>query len=83
MEHETIAEKLDEYYRRFEDGKAAKIEPAHVQRAIASLRTRRDLLLQELQDAEKPVKKDRIEQKLETLQKQIERAEWLLARIET
>ena len=78
-----IAEKLDKYYRRFEGGKAAKIKPSHVEKAIAKLQTKQASLLQELNDTEKTSKKSRIENKLETAREQIERAEWLLGQIET
>ncbi len=78
---EKIAGKLDEYYDRLERGKAAKIEPAHVEKVIAKLRAKQDLLKGELQDAVKPSKQERLENKIATVREQIERAEWLRAKI--
>ncbi len=79
---EKIAEKLDTYYRRLEDGKAAKIKPSHVDKAIAKLEAKQNDLLRDLHDTEKASKKSRIESKLTTVHDQIARAEWLLTQIE-
>ncbi len=79
---EKIAEKLDKYYGRLESGKAAKIKPSHVEKAIAKLEAKQVELMQDLQDTDKASKKSRIESKLATVQKQIERAKWLLTQIE-
>ena len=81
MRLENIADKLDEYFERLERGKAAKIKPSHVEKVIAKLQTKQDLLMGELQDAAKPSKQERLENKLATVCEQIERAEWLLAKV--
>ena len=78
---EKIAEKLDKYYERMEQGTAATIKPAHVDKVIAKLQAKKALLLDELREAEKPAKKSRLESKLVTIGEQIERAEWLLKKI--
>ena len=78
---EGIAEKLDTYFSRLERGKAAKIKPAHVEKMIAKLETKQSLLKDELREAEKPSKKERVENKLSTVREQIERAKWLLEKV--
>jgi uncharacterized protein YaiL (DUF2058 family) len=83
MELESIAEKLDKYFSRLERGKAAKIKPAHVEKVIAKLQAKQQLLQEELRAAEKPSKKSRLENKLVTVCEQVERAEWLLDKIGT
>ena len=78
---EKITEKLDKYFSRLERGKATKIKPAHVEKMIAKLHTKQELLKDEARQAEKPSKKNRLENKLSTVHKQIERAEWLLEKV--
>ncbi|AXI41038.1 hypothetical protein [Sulfitobacter sp. SK011] len=78
---EKIGEKLDRYFNRLEQGKAAKIKPNHVEKVISKLRAKQKLLQEELGSAEKPSKKTRLESKLATVSEQIERAEWLLEKI--
>lgn len=78
-----VAKKLDAYFGRLEGGRAAEIKPSHVKKAIAKLQSKRELLQVELRDAEKQSKKRRIENKLVTVGEQIERAEWLLNKLET
>ena len=78
---EKITEKLDKYFSRLERGKATKIKPSHVEKVIAKLYAKQELLKDELRDAVKPSKKDRLENKLSTVREQIERAEWLLEKV--
>jgi hypothetical protein len=78
---EKIADKLDKYFKRLDRGKATKIKPAHVEKAIAKLQSKQEQLKVELREAEKPSKKDRLENKLATVSEQIERAKWLLKKI--
>ena len=78
---EKIAEKLDSYYDRLEHGKATKIKPSHVEKAIVKLNARQEALNRELLEARKPSKKERLQCKLATVRTQIERAEWLLDQI--
>ncbi len=56
---ESTVEKLDKYYKRFNEGKAARIKPTHVDKAIRKLTAREELLLAELAETEKPSKKTR------------------------
>ena len=76
-----ISEKLDSYFSRHEDGKAAKIERSHVEKVIDKLKTKQTLLKEEIKDTEKRSKIERLESKLSTVAEQIERAEWLLEKI--
>ena len=76
-----IGEKLDSYFRRLDDGKAAKIKPSHVEKVIAKLRSKQALLKIEISDSVKPSKKERLERKLSITVDQIKRAEWLLDKI--
>ena len=76
-----IGEKLDKYFSRLENGKAARIKPSHVEKVIAKLRAKQALLKTEIRDSEKPSKKERLESKLVTVHRQIERAEWLLDQV--
>ena len=78
---EKTTEKLDKYFNRLENGKATKIKPAHVEKAISKLHAKRQLLMEELGETEKMSKKGRLENKLATVREQIERAEWLLEKI--
>jgi len=76
-----IGEKLDKYFSRLEDGKAAKIKPSHVEKVIAKLRAKKSLLQQDINTAAKPSQKERLERKLSVAEDQIARAEWLLDKI--
>ncbi len=73
----AIAEKLNKYQKRLSKGKADKIKPEHIEKAIEKLVVKKEELTAELQDVTKPEKRERIEKKLSTIQKQIERAKWL------
>ena len=77
----SITEKLDKYFGRLEDGRAAKIKPAHVEKVIAKLSAKQASLQSELGEAEKPAKKVRLENKMATVREQIERAEYVLQKI--
>jgi uncharacterized protein YaiL (DUF2058 family) len=74
-------EKLKKYYERLEAGKTGKIKASHVERVIDKLTARENSLREELAAAGKPSKKERLEQKLVATQEQIERARWLLEKI--
>lgn len=75
-------EKLKEYYGRLEAGKTKKIKSGHVEKVIKKLKAYEGNLLEEIKDTAKTSKKKRLKQKLETTRKQIERARWLLDKIE-
>jgi uncharacterized protein YaiL (DUF2058 family) len=76
-----IGEKLDSYFSRLEDRKAAKIKPAHVEKVIVKLRAKQALLKEEISDSKKPSTRERLESKLSSAEDQIQRAEWLLQKI--
>lgn len=78
-----IGEKLDTYFFRLKDGKAAKIKPGHVEKVIVKLQAKQALLREELSDSRKPSKRERLESKLTVAENQIERARWLLQKIES
>ena len=74
-------EKLDEYNRRLKSGEADRIKPAHVEKVIHKLAAKKQTLIDEISEATKIEKQERLRQKLETANAQIERAQWLLEQI--
>lgn len=74
-------EKLKKYYGRLEAGKAKKIKPSHVAKVIDRLLENERSLLEQIATTKKASKKTRLEQKLATTRKQLERAQWLLDEI--
>lgn len=74
---ESVIEKLDKYFKRFDKGKAQKIKPAHVEKVIDKLEAKADLLRAELAETEKESKKSRLERKLDMVREQQKRARWL------
>ena len=75
-------EKLAEYYERFRKGKVEKIKLKHVDRVLAKLRSKKTALKEDLQNAKKKEKRERLTSKLSIIQIQIDRGEWLRTRIE-
>ncbi len=75
------AEKLDDYYDRMKAGRAKKIKPHDVKKAISKFQARERELLIEIENADKPAKKERLTQKLATTRDLISRAKWLLEQI--
>ena len=78
---ESAVEKLDKYFKRLEKGKARKIKPSHVERVVRKLEAKAKLLRAELKDTDKDSKKRRLEQKLEMVREQQDRARWLEKKI--
>ncbi len=74
--------KLDDYYERLAQNKAGKIEPDHVDKVLGKLRVKEDALKTEIAETLKVSKKERLEAKLDVVQKQIQRGEWLREQIE-
>ncbi len=74
-------EKLKKYYGRLEAGKTKKIKPSHVEKVANKLLAKEHSLLDEIATTKKASKKERLEQKLVTTRKQIDRAKWLLEKI--
>lgn len=73
--------KLNKYFDRLDKGKAEKIKPAHVEKVIGKLETRKSLLLAEYERTVKESKKERLKGKLAFVDEQIDRAAWLLEKI--
>jgi len=73
--------KLDKYFDRLESGKAEEIKPKHVENVIKKLTAKKQLLNEELAEAAKSSKQNRLKGKLLTVEEQLERAEWLMGKI--
>jgi len=73
--------KLNDYYERLEQGKAHKFDPSHVAKVKQKLLAKEDQLINEIADADKPEKIERLQGKLAIARTQIERADWLLEAI--
>ena len=56
-----IVERLDKYQKRLAMGKADKIKPRHVDKAIEKLTVKKAQLSTELEETIKPSKRERIE----------------------
>lgn len=74
-------DKLDDYYDRLAQNKVSKITPDHVDKVLAKLRGKENLLLAEIEGAQKVAKKVRLESKLAVVREQIQRGQWLLGKI--
>jgi Zn-dependent oligopeptidase len=77
-----VIEKLKKYYGRLEAGNAKKIKPSHVEKVIDKLLANKRNLLEEIAITKKTSKKERLIQKLAATRKQIDRAKWLLKKID-
>jgi len=78
---ERSVDKLDKYYERLNKGKAQKIKPSHVEKAIRKLQVKEKHLLEEIDETSKESKKVRLKRKLALVAEQQERARWLLEKI--
>jgi hypothetical protein len=74
-------EKLSHYYDRLRDGKTGEIKESHVNKVIDKLKSKRDDVMVELGCSKKASKRARLQEKITTIDTQIERAEWLLKEI--
>ena len=74
--NETI-KRLDKYQQRLAEGKAEKIKPHHIQKAIEKLTAKEAELTEEIRDTTKPDKRIRLEEKVSAIRAQIEKAKWL------
>lgn len=81
MGWKDIADRLDKYQRRLDEGKAEKIKPHHVEKALAKLAAKETQLMKELGETDKVEKRTRLEQKIATIRAQIEKARWLSEQI--
>lgn len=82
MAFRKYAEKLDNYFQRLADGKAKKIKPSHVEKVIAKLKSKEAELVGQLEQTNKPDKKERLDRKLLIAREHIARAELLLDEIQ-
>jgi predicted ribosome quality control (RQC) complex YloA/Tae2 family protein len=73
--------KLDDYFERLEQNKAAKITPEHVEKVLEKLRAKERDLLYDLETAHKVDKAERLRSKLNVVREQLRRGEWLLEEI--
>lgn len=74
---DNTIEKLDKYFKRLENGRVQKIKPSHVDKVIDKLEAKAELLLVELSEANTETKKRRLQNKLEMVREQQDRARWL------
>ncbi len=74
-------EKLSQYYDRLRDGKTGEIKKSHVNKVIDKLNSKRNDVEAELGSSKKASKRARLQEKITTIDTQIERAEWLLKEI--
>ena len=77
----SIVKRLDRYQERLAEGKAEKIKPRHIKKAIEKLMAKETQLAVELQDAAKPEKRKRLEPKISVIHEQIDKAKWLEQKI--
>lgn len=73
--------KLDDYFERLEQNKAAKIKPEHVEKVLEKLQAKERDLLDDLETAQKVDKAERLRSKLNVVREQLRRGEWLLQEI--
>lgn len=73
--------KLDDYFERLKQNKAAKITPEHVEKVLEKLRAKERDLLDDLETAQKVDKAERLRSKLNVVHEQLRRGEWLLEEI--
>lgn len=78
---ERATEKLDKYFKRLQTGKAQKIKPSHVEKIVGKLQAKADALQADLEECEKPEKRQRLMRKLELVREQQDRAKWLQSKI--
>lgn len=76
-----IVKRLDKYQERLADGKAEKIKPHHIQKALEKLTVKEVQLIAEHEQATKPEKRKRLEGKISAIRAQIDKAKWLAERI--
>lgn len=73
-----LAGRIDDYNARLRDGKANRIEPDHVEKALGKLRNKAAELEAAYDVAATPEDRERFARKLEIARTHIARAEWLL-----
>ncbi|WP_191285688.1 hypothetical protein [Aliiroseovarius zhejiangensis] len=78
---ESTTEKLDSYFARLEQGKAQKIKPTHVEKIMQKLESKAAALRSDLEETTKEPKKQRLQQKIDLVNEQLDRARWLREQI--
>ncbi|NDR58780.1 hypothetical protein [Aliiruegeria sabulilitoris] len=76
----TIA-RLNDYQDRLKSKEVDRIKVGHVEKIIAKLEAKDAELLQRLDEAKKPEKKERLKAKQKIVRNQIARARWLRKQI--
>lgn len=76
-----LAEKVADYQKRLESGRASKISASDVDKVLEKLRRRQAELEDELARTAKDGKKERLEHKIAIAREHIARAEWLQERL--
>lgn len=77
-----LAAKLQDYDKRFADGDAFKIKPAHVQKILEKLRKKEAEISDDLLKKHRAGKRQRLERKRNVAREQIDRAQWLLDKVQ-
>jgi hypothetical protein len=76
-----LAERLADYQKRLEAGKARTIEPEHVEKVLDKLRRKEaELLARTVAEAD-PDERAELDRKLRVAREHIERAKWLLSEV--
>ena len=76
-----LAQKVADYQKRLEAGKARTIEPKHVEKVLDKLRRKEaELLARTVAEADPDERAD-LDRKLRVAQEHIERAKWLLSEV--
>lgn len=73
----SAVEKLDKYFKRLDQGEAQEIKPSHVEKEVRKLEAKKAELLDKLAATGKPDEQQRLRGKLDTVNAQLERADWL------
>jgi len=74
---EKTIEKLDKYFKRLEQGKAAKIKTSHLRKVAEKLKAKERSLDAELEEAATAEKRQRLQRKLALVREQQNRVRWL------
>jgi hypothetical protein len=74
-----LAQKVADYQKRLEAGKARTIEPEHVEKVLDKLRRKEAELLARIVTEADPEARADLDRKLRVAREHIERAKWLLA----
>jgi len=76
-----LADKVADYKDRLKRGKASKIKPDHVKKVLEKLRKKVGDLESDITSTKNVDKKARLKRKLGIAREHVERAEWLMKKI--